>query len=98
MCTVSNTICICGYVFNRKLTRFLVLVSVEIVGKFKDNHNGKNFENWMEVCLYTASYGLDEDKWQAVVNKVRNIEVPHNVCNCILSAGRIWRQYVLLKD
>ena len=41
------------------------------------------------VCVCTASYGLDEDRWQAVVNKVTNIEFPYNMCNCILSDGRV---------
>jgi hypothetical protein len=38
-----------------------------------------------EVCVCPASYGLDEDQWQAVVNVVTNSECPYNVCNCILS-------------
>ena len=41
------------------------------------------------VCVCTASYGLDEDQWQAVVNMVANTEVPYNAYNCIVSGGRI---------
>ena len=62
-----------------------------IVRKFKDSHNDKDLENLMEmcVCVCAALYGLDEDQWQAFVNKVTNIEVPYNVYICIVSGGRI---------
>jgi hypothetical protein len=53
-----------------------------------------DLENLMEVCVFvcvcvcTASYGLNEDQWQAVVNIVTKIEVPYIVYNCIFSGGR----------
>ena len=45
----------------------------------------------MCVCVSacTASYGLNEDQWQAVVNTVTNTEVPYNACNFVLLGSRV---------
>jgi hypothetical protein len=31
------------------------------------------------VCVCTASYGVDEDQWQAIISMVTNTEIPYNV-------------------